>query len=379
MEKSWEYNLDIHHIFIDFKQAYDSILRGQLWKILTNFGIPRKLVTLVKMCMEGSHNIIKIDGQLSEPFTVLNGLRQGDALSPVLFNFALEWVMRKIQEIPRIFTARGMKLILAYADDIDIISDNLGEATRTYMRLEEEAKKIGLTINEQKTKYMHMKRYSILRTPSNLSIGNASLQKTHEFKYLGTLITDDNVTRYEIQERIQNSWKCIYGLKQLLKSNALRRGEKIKIYKTIIQPITMYGSETWTLTKYDEESLRRFERKVLRLIYGPVRNEEGGGYRIRTNRELQELYQQADMVQLIKANRLGWAGHMLRAETNRTIGRVWKATPTTKRPLGRPRMRWRDNIQKDLRALGVEDLETSAQDRGRWGQIVREAKIHTGL
>ena len=90
MEKCWEFNEDLHHVFIDFKQAYDNIKRSQLWEIMTEFGIPIKLNSLIKICTIGSRNRIKIDGTLSECFDINSGLKQGDALSPLLFNRAGE-------------------------------------------------------------------------------------------------------------------------------------------------------------------------------------------------------------------------------------------------------------------------------------------------
>jgi hypothetical protein len=76
-------------IFIDFKKAYDSIRREVLYKILTEFGMPRKLVRLIKMCLNETYSKIRIGKHLSGAFPIQNGLKQGDALSPLFFNFAL--------------------------------------------------------------------------------------------------------------------------------------------------------------------------------------------------------------------------------------------------------------------------------------------------
>ena len=76
MEKSWEYNKDLHQLFIDFKQAYDSIKRSQLWQAMAECGIPKKLISLVKICLEGSKSRVKIDGTLSDCFEVRSGLKQ---------------------------------------------------------------------------------------------------------------------------------------------------------------------------------------------------------------------------------------------------------------------------------------------------------------
>jgi hypothetical protein len=98
LEKKWEYNGTVHQLFIDFKKAYDSVRRDVLYNILNEFGIPRKLVGLIKMCLNETYSRVLIGKNLSDKFTVQDGLKQGDALSPLLFNFALEYAIRKVQE-----------------------------------------------------------------------------------------------------------------------------------------------------------------------------------------------------------------------------------------------------------------------------------------
>jgi hypothetical protein len=88
----------VHQLFIDFKKAYDSVRREVFYNILIEFGIPRKLVGLIKMCLNETYSTVRIGKNLSDKVTTENGLKQGDALSPLLFNFALEYAIRKVQE-----------------------------------------------------------------------------------------------------------------------------------------------------------------------------------------------------------------------------------------------------------------------------------------
>jgi len=122
----------------------------------------------------------------------------------------------------------------------------------------------------------------------------------------------------------------------------------------------------------DTELLRRFERKILRMIYGPVRNPETGHYKMRSNVELAQIYQSPDIIQEIKSGRLRRAGHLQRSQNDRLIKQVWEDAPIGKRPLGKPRLRWRDNIIKDRVILGVDQQEwrEMTHDRSRWRQIV---------
>jgi hypothetical protein len=88
----------VHQLFIDFKKAYDSVKREVLYNILFEFGIPKKLVRLLKMCLNETCSKVRVGKLLSDKFPIQNGLKQGDALSPLLFSFALEYAIRKYQE-----------------------------------------------------------------------------------------------------------------------------------------------------------------------------------------------------------------------------------------------------------------------------------------
>jgi hypothetical protein len=147
---------------------------------------------------------------------------------------------------------------------------------------------------------------------------------------------------------------------------------KIKIYKTIILPVVLYGCKPLSLTLREEHRLRVFENRVLRRIFGPKRNEVTGGWRKLHNEELHGLYSSLGIVRMIKARRMRWAGHMacmgeVRGTYNILVGR-----PEGRRPLGRPRRRWENNIKMDLREIGFGDVDWVylAQDRDRWRALV---------
>ena len=97
LEKKWEYNKAVHQLFVDFKKAYDSIRREVLYNILMEFGIPKKLIRLIKMCLTKTYSRVQAGKNLSDMFPIGNGLKQGAALSPLLFNFALEYSIRRFQ------------------------------------------------------------------------------------------------------------------------------------------------------------------------------------------------------------------------------------------------------------------------------------------
>jgi hypothetical protein len=132
----------------------------------------------------------------------------------------------------------------------------------------------------------------------------------------------------------------------------LSRNVKVKIHKTIILPIVLYGCVTWSLTLKEEHRLRVSENRVLRGIFGPKRDEVTGEGRKLHNGELRSLYSSLQIIRHIKSKRMRWAGHAARMGQGRNVYRVLVGKPEGKRPLGRPRLRWEDLIRMDLREIG---------------------------
>jgi hypothetical protein len=115
-----------------------------------------------------------------------------------------------------------------------------------------------------------------------------------------------------------------------------------------------------------------FENRVLRRIFGPKRDEVTGGWRKLHNKELRDLYSLPSIIRIIKSRRMRWAGHVVRMGEKRNMYRLLVGKPEGKRPLGRPRHRWADNIRMDLGEVGWGDVDWIglAQDRNKWRAVV---------
>ena len=126
------------------------------------------------------------------------------------------------------------------------------------------------------------------------------------------------------------------------------------------------------MTLQEERKLRVFENRVLRKIFGLRRDEVMGEWRRLHNEELNELYSSPNIVRVIKSRRMRWAGHVARMVEERGVYRVLVGKPEGRRPLGRPRRRWADNIRMDLQEVGCGyvDWIGLVQDRDRWRTLV---------
>jgi hypothetical protein len=104
-----------------------------------------------------------------------------------------------------------------------------------------------------------------------IKIGNRSSGNVSQFKYLGTTVTIQNLIQEEIKRRLNSGNACYHLVQNLLSSRLLSKNVKVRIYKTLILPVVLYGHETWSLTVREEHKLRVFENRVLR-IFGPKRD-----------------------------------------------------------------------------------------------------------
>jgi len=125
LEEKWEYKKEVHQLFINFMKAYDSVRREVLYKILIEFCIPGKLVRLNKTSLTETYSRVRVGKNVSDRFPIRNGLKQGDALEPLLFNFVLQYAIRRVQVNQDGLKVKGTHQLQTYADNVNILGGSI--------------------------------------------------------------------------------------------------------------------------------------------------------------------------------------------------------------------------------------------------------------
>jgi len=136
--------------------------------------------------------------------------------------------------------------------------------------------------------------------------------------------------------------------------------------------LTLKPCPTWVLKETVIQKLLVFERRILRRIFGPTK--ENQIWRVKTNEELDKLIKHKNTINYIKPQRLSWFGHVQRMPDTRTVKKIFNWKPLNKTSQGRPKYRWEENIKQDICQLKIQHWIACVQDRGKWKEFVEKAK-----
>lgn len=357
-DKRLAHNLETHLVFVDLRKAYDTVPLSRLWMAMEKQNVNPLLIGAIKNLYSGNSSQIKVGRNVSEPFQVNKGLRQGCCIAPTLFKLYLNEALRRWRKKccnMGVKIEDSMLYSLHFADDQVLFAEDEDDILYMLRKLHEEYSEWGLEINLSKTEYM-----VVGASAKGLKLDDGSeVKPCQTFTYLGTQINENGGSSQEIVNRIVKGKAAIRQLHPLIWKGGLSKNVKRRLYKTVVESIAIYGSEVWEISKKNEKKLKAMEMDFWRRSCGltlldKVKNEE-----IKRKAEVS-----INIMDTIEVKRLKWYGHIQRMGEERWPQKLWHWQPATRRKRGRPRFTWREGVEEAMTKRGLTQDDCS--DRQRW-------------
>ena len=361
VKKYNEYNIPIALAFIDFEKAFDSVEIWAVMKGLNNCRIDYRYSQILKNIYKNATSTIQLH-ELYWKFSIGRGERQGDTISPKLFTMALEDVFKTLNWSNKGININGEYLSnLRFADDIVIFVKDEEELRTMLLEINSACENIGLKMNISKTKIMSNteRSYPVL-------VNGVQVERVDSYIYLGhnVMLGRDN-QEAEIGRRRGLAWAAFGKLSYILKSPKYSHYLKKKLFDACILPVLTYGIETSVLTKRIMQKLLVTQRAMERRMLGISLRDR------RSNVWIREKTKVTDVAERAASLKWSWAGHVARYQDSRWTKKVIEWRPRSgRRSVGRPQMRWSD----DIRGCAGGGWMQCAQDRELW-RIKGEAYV----
>ena len=252
IEKAREFQRNIYFCFIDYAKAFDCMDHNKLWKILKEMEIPDHLTCLLRNLYAGQEATVRTEHGTTDWFQIGKGVHQGCILSPCLFNFYAEYIMRNagLEEAQAGIKIAGRNIDnLRYADDTTLMAES-EELKSLLMKVKEESEKVGLKLNIQKTKIM---------ASGPIISWQIDGETVADFIFGGSKITADDDCSHGIKRCLLLGRKVMTNLDSILKSRDITLSTKARLVKAMVFPVVMYGYENWTIKKAECRRIDAFE------------------------------------------------------------------------------------------------------------------------
>ena len=392
MEKCRLYSEDLYLLFIDLTKAFDTVNRKGLWACLEKVGCPKHFVGLIRSFHDGMNVTVREGGDRSQPFGVTSGTKQGCVLAPTLFSIFFSLMLYvafkdttdgvgiksrfdlglcsansnhfKASTKVKLSTIRE----LLFADDCTLAALSQEALQRLCDCFAKAASRFGLTISIKKTEALFQPAPGNMYEAPAITIEGKLLNAVNNFKYLGSIVSNDTSMDDEVTARIAKATAAFGRLvKRLWANSGIRLNTKISVYRATVLTSLLYGCETWTLTKKQVKRLEKFHQTTLRKIA-----------RIRwfhkvTNYEVLSRCNISSLQSMIDKAKLRWTGHVVRMPNNR----IPKALLYGRLASGAPRRgnhnTYVNSVKSTLRECGIScaNLEKVAKVRNDWRVTVR--------
>ena len=355
-EKFLEGNRKLYWCFVDLEKAFDRVPREVMYWCLRKRGVPERLINMMKMIYKGARTVVRTRSGKTEPFEVKVGLHQGSALSPFLFAVVMDVLSENVR--------RDMLWDLLFADDLVITAETEEQLQERYRAWQENLERGGLRVNVGKTEVMISSRGGREDLHIRTTAGE-ELKQTTSFKYLGSVISEEGGCEQEVRQRIKAGWAKWRQVSGVILDKKVPMKLRTKVYKTVIRPVLLYGSETWAMRRKEEGALERTEMRMLRWILGISLLERIESEDIRKRAGVCKITDKAC------ESRMRWYGHVVRRDENNLIRKAKDMAVEGRRSRGRQRIRWTDVVERDMKGMGLEQAE--ALDRNLWRRKTRAA------
>ncbi|XP_073698816.1 uncharacterized protein [Garra rufa] len=219
----------------------------------------------------------------------------------------------------------------------------------------------GMRLNMKKTEYMGCG----VQTDGTINVGGEDLEKSTEFRYLGSVLSSDGDLLPDIRARVNAAWAKWRQVTGVLCDRRMPIRLKAKVYKTIVHPVALYGAECWPATAKHERILHNMEMRMLRWCLGLTR------WDCIMNTNVRKLMGVAPITEKMQEARMRWYGHVVRSGEDSVARTALRLSPQGKRPRGRPKKRWIDRIKEDVKIVGAAPED--ALDRAKWRRLCKKA------
>lgn len=302
------------------------------------------------------------DGALSDTFSTISGVRQGCALSPLLFITVMDIVFDAIDELPvglnwRMYQRLGH---LEYADDVVLLSNKQTDMQTLITSLTTESMKVGLKANISKTKAMRVNATN----SDKFTVNAQEIDDVTSFEYLGSIISTDGGTLLDVQNRLKKAKGSFAMLSKVWRSNTISNSTKIRIFDSCVKSTLLFGCETWFLTDALSRKLQTFINRCLRnilRIWWP---------QTVSNEDLLNSTRQLPIKNEIQKRKYGWLGHTLRKGTDEITHSALEWNPQGRRDVGRPKTTWRRTVAAET-GKSFNQLRYIARNRTEWRSFVK--------
>ena len=406
---------NLYFAFVDLEKAFDRVPRAVLWWALRKLSVDEWVVRIVQSMYCNAQSQIRVGNDYSEPVNVTVGVHQGSVLSPLLFIIVMEALSQEFRT--------GCPWELLYADDLVIAADSLDMLKDKLRIWKNKLEEKGLKVNVGKTKVMCSSRDApktvpksrypcgvcsrgvgansifcsyckkwvhkgcsgikgllsavqdfkcktcttpqerIRLMPDKIFIDQDEFESVIEFCYLGDMLAQAGGCVDAVTARIRSAWKAFHDHLPIITNRGIASNLRGDVFAGCVRRVLLYGSETWPLSSDDVRRLERCDHSMIRWICGVKMEQRHAMADLRWRLKL------PCMKDLLSWNRLRLFGHRCRQDESLWTKKIISFDVDGPAPWGRPRLRWIDVVESDLRRHGLS--RDSALDRNNWRNAIK--------